>query len=270
VSENGNKLIITLPCHHVPAATVRLLSPQDYCLYHGFNPSRDQFAGNSSYFWMHLYDNENRFQCPMDPHTSLPIALAYFRPPPAPSQRRDTKLSRKQGECQCHTCTLCNLTVADETNQNITSAQKELLLWHWRLAYMAFDHLQKLLSVPTHLQDDLDPSPPSPTPEKCLQVKNVATATCPAPKCAACDIARAKCHNANVSTSRKTRVDVLRTENLLPGQRISVDQYKSAVHSRLRSSRGRESFGQKYGSGTIFSDHASGYIHAHHQVSLRA
>jgi hypothetical protein len=275
VSENGNETVITVPCHHVPAATVRLLSPQDYCLYHGFDRSRDQFAGNSSYFWMHLYDNENRFQCPMDPRTSLPIALAYCRTPPEPSKQREkqakqSKTSRKQGECQCHTCTSCNLTVADETNQNITSAQKELLLWHWRLAHMGFDHLQKLLRTPSDLPDESNPSPSSPTPAQCLHSKNVATATCSAPKCAACEIARAKRRNPNVSTSHKTRVDVLRTENLLPGQRISVDQYESAVRGRIRSSRGRESFGQKYGGGTIFCDHASGYVQAHHQVSLRA
>jgi hypothetical protein len=30
------------------------------------------------------------------------------------------------------------ITVADETNQNLTAAQKELLLWHWRLGHIHF------------------------------------------------------------------------------------------------------------------------------------
>jgi hypothetical protein len=58
MSENGKETPILVPCHHVPSATVHLLSPQDNALFHGFHRSRDQFAGNSSYFWMKLSGKE--------------------------------------------------------------------------------------------------------------------------------------------------------------------------------------------------------------------
>jgi hypothetical protein len=30
------------------------------------------------------------------------------------------------------------LSIADETNQNLTALQKELLLWHWKLGHVGF------------------------------------------------------------------------------------------------------------------------------------
>jgi hypothetical protein len=37
-------------------------------------------------------------------------------------------------------------SVAEETNQNITQAQKELLLWHWRLGHIGFELVQRMIS----------------------------------------------------------------------------------------------------------------------------
>jgi hypothetical protein len=47
-----------------------------------------------------------------------------------------------------------------------------------------------------------------------------------------------------------------------------VDQYESSVRGCLPNSKGKESFGNKYAGGTIFYNHASGYIKCIHQVSL--
>ena len=53
------------------------------------------------------------------------------------------------GDLQAH------LSVVDQTNQNITGAQRELLLWHWCLGHMGFQWLQALMrerhDIPEHI-----------------------------------------------------------------------------------------------------------------------
>jgi len=73
-----------------------------------------------------------------------------------------------------------------------------------------------------------------------------------------------------VATTTVHRESLLKISDLQPGSRVSIDQYESSVRGRLATTKGRESFGHKYAGGTIFCDHASGFIHCSHQVSLRA
>ena len=40
-----------------------------------------------------------------------------------------------------------HLSVADEANQNLTSSQRELLLWHWRLCHAHWKWVQKLFAT---------------------------------------------------------------------------------------------------------------------------
>jgi hypothetical protein len=75
LSEDGTHLHLLVPCHHILTSKVRLLSPQDYCQYQGYDRSKDQFGGNSNYFWMHANQNQSRFQCAISPRSNLPVAL---------------------------------------------------------------------------------------------------------------------------------------------------------------------------------------------------
>jgi hypothetical protein len=43
---------------------------------------------------------------------------------------------------------MVNMSVAAETNQNLTNAQKELLTWHWKLGHCHFGWVQRLASEP--------------------------------------------------------------------------------------------------------------------------
>ena len=104
---------------------------------------------------------------------------------------------------------------------------------------------------------------------RCIVPKNPSTRTCKPPLCASCQIARAKRRPTDVSTTSVHQEALLQEENLAPGSRVSIDQYESAVRGRLATTKGRESFGHKYAGGTIFCDHASGYIQCFHQVSFR-
>ena len=60
----------------------------------------------------------------------------------------------------------------------------------------------------------------------------------------------------------------LKQGDLIPGQRISVDHYQSAVPGRLYSSRGSTTASNKFHGGAIFVNHASGRVSLVHQVSL--
>ena len=48
------------------------------------------------------------------------------------------------------------LSVADESNQNITASQKELLQWHWRLGHANFKWIQRLASTPRKSPEGLE------------------------------------------------------------------------------------------------------------------
>jgi hypothetical protein len=179
--------------------------------------------------------------------------------------------------CQRHS--VVSLSILEESNQNITAAQKELLLWHFRLGHLGFAHLQQLMRQRT-IQDIEHTNSEDSIKSKsnnaiivdpCIVPKNPSTRTCKPPLCATCQIARAKKCPTEVSTTTIPHEALLKIKDLTtaPGARVSVNQYKSSVCGRLATSRGKESFGHKYGGGTIFCDHATGYIQCYHQVSLR-
>jgi hypothetical protein len=45
---------------------------------------------------------------------------------------------------------LANLTVADEVNQNLTEAKKELLLWHCKLRHADMQRVQMMIRIPQY------------------------------------------------------------------------------------------------------------------------
>jgi hypothetical protein len=61
---------------------------------------------------------------------------------------------------------------------------------------------------------------------------------------------------------------VLRAGDLLPGDKVSIDQYISALPGQLPHTKGKESKKDRYHGGTIFMDHSSQYFYLQNQVSL--
>ena len=62
----------------------------------------------------------------------------------------------------------------------------------------------------------------------------------------------------------------IKGKDLNPGDCISIDQYVSSNKGQLVTGYGKTSSHLTYGGGTIFVDHASGFAHVDHQVSLSA
>ena len=152
------------------------------------------------------------------------------------------------------------LSVADETNQNLTASQKELLTWHWKLGHANFQWIQTLCRHPT-----------SDSKRCILPTKLAKTSSFPAPKCAACMLGKQARRTPTLSIGHHlpNKDLLLKTNHLNPGDCVSLDQYQSSIPGRLEHTYGKEKKDERYTGGTIFVDHASGLMYLQHQVSLR-
>ena len=145
------------------------------------------------------------------------------------------------------------LCVTDSHNRNLTNAQKELLQWHFRLGHVGFKHLQWMIRAGR------------------LHVANAkAVGNCPVPKCAACEFGKASRRPTETSTTRpdSEKTMELKQGDLIPGQCVSMDHYQCANPGRLYTSRGSTAVSDMYVGGSIFVDHATGFVMVNHQVSI--
>ena len=86
--------------------------------------------------------------------------------------------------------------------------------------------------------------------------------------CLFCKMAKARRKHGH-QTSHSSGDPILRLNDVFPGDKVSVDQYYSAVKGRLQHTKGKEAIKDKYTGGTIMVDHASSKIFLRNQVSLR-
>ena len=122
-------------------------------------------------------------------------------------------------------------SVADESNQNLTSAQKELLLWHWKLGHANLQWIQTLCREPTTNHHHF-----------VLETRHPKTSSCVLPKCAACMLGKKMHHmpGTNSGTLVKGKEMMLHHEHLQPGDCVSLDQYESSIPGRLPHTYGKE------------------------------
>ena len=151
-------------------------------------------------------------------------------------------------------------------NPNVSTAQLELLGWHYKLGHIGMQAIQRLMS---HGKRPLDSSTTQATlcPPCVIETKYAKTPTCPVPRCASCLLGKME----RVPKSQRSSSQgsgILRQSALQPGDCISIDQYEVSVPGRTVTSGNSSS--PKYVGGTLFVDHMSGKIFTHHQLSLRA
>ena len=287
ITELGELVDVNVPAQLCPDSLQRLLSPQAYCQYHNLGGDVDHFGGNGFYWWLTVVDDRDkfhRFRCPIHPGSNLPVGLGRLPDSTAcKCSTSDDALPSGEHTSQ-HCAQHCHLSVADEVNQNLTAAQKEVLLWHQRLGHTGFHRVQSLFSqpAPPHVFgrkankkskswsiSKAKPSPFEGPSSKdlgcCIDPKHATARTCPPPMCAACQLAKQHRRGVDSFTAKRNHEAVLSEEKLKPGDRVSVDHYESSVRGRLPHTRGRESTGQKYTGGTICADHASRVVWAYHQ-----
>ena len=73
---------------------------------------------------------------------------------------------------------------------------------------------------------------------------------------------------SKMSIPNPDHADVIKENDLFPGDAVSTDQYECRIRGRLPNTRGKEDPQKMYCGGTLFSDHASSKIDVFHQVSL--
>jgi hypothetical protein len=238
--------------YYVPAASVRLFSPQCYF----------QKEKRGSLFMDHARTRLTLhcgtiLEFPFNEGSNLPLML---------TNRHFNKPDKFVGLTFQDALTLADceglpalLTVVDEANSNLTPAQKELLYWHQRLGHADPQRIQMMLSQPANA-DNL----------QILRPTCQKASSCVTPLCAACQLAKqGRTTPGSWNTTLHPDQHHLSKDKLLPGSMVSIDQYMSATHGRLPHTRGKEAKSKKFVGGTLFVDHATQLIHHTHQVSLR-
>ncbi len=268
---DGTPFTIEMPAYYVPTAPARLFSPQEYCRYHSIDGDTYQWGGNATSFWFQFPQAPARLLCNMDPQSRLPVAWAS---PPPPACTPDTS-----GVCTnvhaLRPCACAHSAILAPSNMNLSTAEKALLLDHFRLGHLNMHQIQALYSetVPeTTLCSDIEGCDPK-NPRRCLVPRHPQAPTVkPLPKCMACAAAKAQRRHTETTTStpNPAKVAALTRDDLLPGAAVSMDHYESSVRGRLPNTQGREGEHRQYCGGTIFVDHASRSVSVHHQASLDA
>ena len=127
-------------------------------------------------------------------------------------------------------------SIADKTNQSITSAQKELLSWHWPLGHVGFTQRQQIMRPrPLTTSSRLYNLTGNRTlhPQQCIVLQNESTQTCKPMLCSACEIARA----GDSTVQHRTKEYVLKPDHVTPGAMISVEQTQSQVRTYFKGVR---------------------------------
>ena len=281
ISENGDLIRWTFPANLCKAAGSRLCSPQVCADYLNLDRRFPSFESNHDVYASIKTDAiGGRLTVPIDHNVNLPLVKAK-------NVHVSTKVHSHANDpqCRCSTtnwcrCPLCTkphdtprTTLADALNQqvvdpddvlstsneNLTTAQKHLLLDHQRLGHLNMRQIQNLY----HCHET--------SPDSCLKPKGTGCLTCPLPKCRACLLGKAK-RRPTKSTVKRPRSDAGHIPHdpskLEPGDLVSIDHYESSVRGRLYHTKGRERAEHRFCGGTLFFDHASRAIFVYHQVSL--
>ena len=185
-------IVVTTHCYYVPDSKVRLMSPQR--LFKKSENTGGCFSCKEEHAEL-AFDGLSIFDIPYDDSNYLPTAIGTNCPP--------------------HTSPQLNLCLSDESNQNLSGAQKLLLQWHYRFGHCNFSRVQEILRnlpfVPSQ--------------------KFEAASRCIIPKCEVCEYAKAHRRPTSGKTS-KTDISTnghLSKIHLRVGQAVSVDHFTSRL-----------------------------------------
>ena len=235
--DDGSYTEMEAPAYHVSTARCRLFSPQSYLQHKEATSAEnvlESFVIRGSTLRFEIADGKVA-SISYHPENNLPTCtMANVQPSPSVNQA-----------CVTHT-----------QNPNLTTAQKELMKWHYRLCHHGLAAIQRLMQ-----SGALGPS---------SLIK--AASKCELPKCASCQFGKAKRRPTDTSTKTivREREYGLKKDQLFPGQRVSMDHFVVKQKGRLYSSRGQSHEDSMYSGGCIFVDHATGDIHIEHLVNFTA
>jgi hypothetical protein len=288
---DGNDIFLPCLSYHLPSADVRLFSPQTYHTLYG---GHSVVTGNEVQMFIDnltirvgidrelsnvpMVENCSVSQEEMRQHgPHIRSALPQYERKVdflggwSSRQFKDWQMASAAVDQEYgHFCGLGGVglqNVASDSNTNLSSAQKELLLWHWKLG-ISMQRVQELMKEVEMQEPDGRVS----IQDKVIHPRIKSAATCPIPVCKSCQLSRARQRKPNVVKSKAVpeEAGALSREQYEVGDFVSLDQYVVKNPGRLPTGFGKESITDMFHGGTIFRDAASKYIHVQNQVSLGA
>ncbi len=247
----GNNVYLPCVSYHLPLTDIRLFSPQ---VYHQIYDGHSVVNGNEVIMRVREEGRPIRIAIPIDRDgTNLPVvrnscvsekikkkhacrfrsalnmtrlyaALDYFGSLSLSGQSKQGLFSR----FQC---------VGGLVNKNLTMAQKELLLWHWKLS-IGMQRLQAMMRNCTFE----DPFGRSQVHPPIIQAKFASTSSCAIPRCQSCELTCASVRSPKV-TKVQSNIDSegAISRNMLDiGDVVSTDQFVCRTPGRLPSRYGCE------------------------------
>ena len=141
------------------------------------------------------------------------------------------------------------LNVGLDLNKILSSAQKEFLLWHWKLG-ISMQQVQELM----HLVEVEEPTGAVSTLDLVIVPKTKAASTFPIPLCKSSQILHAQFHKPKIVKSKAiSKVEgAISKEQYQMNDFMSTDQYVFLTPGRLEEGCGHEADSNMYHGGTFF------------------
>jgi hypothetical protein len=286
VDDAGNDVYLPCVSYHLPTTDVRLFSPQ---VYHQIYGGHSIVNGDEVVMNVRCDGKPKTIPIPIDRgNTNLPVVHNSFV-----SSKMKKKLAHNFRSALIATgvCTaldyFANVSVhravstssslrgifsslpcvGGSENENLTMAQKELLLWHWRLG-IGMQRIQTMMRNRTFE----DPFGRMQVHPPIIKTKFASTASCTIPRCQSCELSRAHQRSPQVKRVQPNQdaEGAISRNQLQVGDFVSTDQFVCRTPGRLPSGYGREKSTSRFNGGTIYNDAASGLIWVENQVSLGA
>jgi len=220
---HGKPGLIRVQAYYIPKATIQLFSPQSYFQKHSSGSC--YFDANITKF-THSDGSVLTFESTSNLESNLPLLWPI-----------DLSVNLSSNVFTLgplgHRALEAKLSLLGNSNRNLTNEQKELLFWHQRLGHAGQGWLQSLMR----------PSKPviGERLESIIPIKQPKTASCSkVDPCQACAMSK----QSFQSPKRGRRVVILAREmaigsdDLKPGDCVSIDQFVSRTPGRLLQSRG--------------------------------
>ena len=284
-TREGKHKFIASKAYHMPAADIRLESPQSVIRLLG---GGKVVLINENIEW--TLPSGEHIDIPIDPRSNLPLLFDTYCTEPEKKvvgvqhmyrcaesydweyvvpvvPKKEVAAAHNEAECS-RRCCQC---VADETNQNLSGPQKELLAWHQKLCLNMRD-LQQLMR-PQVIRDqdgNVIVRRPPVIPTKFKSTKNLKPEHFPMSMAAKLATAKNRGTGTSKSSAVRSKEGILARDKYEPGDAIHTDQYIVHTPGRIVSGYGREAAQNCYHGGTIYQDAASNLVRVQNQVSLGA
>eukprot|EP00804_Cyclotella_cryptica_P015074 CCRYP_000647-RA/>CCRYP_000647-RA protein AED:0.72 eAED:0.72 QI:0/0/0/0.5/1/0.5/2/0/813 len=257
----GKEVTLTIPGYHIPSASVRLLSPQRLLTVDSLRGGTAIQDATKYSFRLHNgivldapYGRANLPVLPLSPHRES--SLSFWARCFAFSSSDNAAWSK---------------TILDAKNMNLTSSQKELLLWHQCLSHTGLTTVHNLMRA--------QKSPSVRQAGNLLPLRQGILLPCKFPPpssvaqcllCAACEISKATRRRPDTGSRLPSDYSSLKAGHVSPGDCVSCDHYISPSPGRVVSHSGHSTTRNGYVGGTIWVDHASKWIFDYPQHSLNS